>query len=385
MLLALFILLATCTGQDEAPSADASQTEIARLVEQLGDRKFRVRQQATARLKELGAKAVPLLRNAADSSNEEVSGRAKSVLGYVLGTATRIAFLNKPTLANAKQLSTWTRLRKLSGSDEAAIAQSVAWFKAEPRLFEASVVGGDTLATELRERASRLSDYKARPPKIDATVEARNLASVSAIVFVATDPQVKVSRSAQTAVESVFKLGVTRRALSGSVDNTQLLRRLAGQWIGQSGSQYTKLQLCLDFGLSEGLPLAESIVRSKARGPRMEYALHLIGKLGGKDQTKLLQSLLENETRLSRKHVRAVQSGDDRPSESAYEYQVRDVALAMLWHLHGEDPAKRGFDPKRVRKHIRYVFAWKSLGFTSEASREAAFAEWNAFAKTRGL
>ncbi|MFK7821098.1 MAG: hypothetical protein AB8G99_20445 [Planctomycetaceae bacterium] len=384
MLHALFILIATVGVQDEAPTPAASSADIARLVEQLGDKKFRVRQQATAKLKSLGGKAVPSLRKAVTNPNSEISDRATSVLGYVLGTAARLKFLKEPSVANAKQVKAWSRLRKLVVSDEAAIAQLKSWLEAEPRIFEAGVMGGDVLTNELRDRASRLSDYKRRPPEINAVEEARVLASVSAIVFVATDPQVGLTRVGQSAVESVFKLGVTRRALAPAVGNNAVMRTLAGVWIGQPGSQYTKLQLCLDFGLPEGLAMAESIVRSKARGPRMEYALHLIGKLGGKKQVKLLQSQLSNDVRLSRRQVRAVQR-DGRPSKSNYEYQVRDIALAMLWHLHEEDPAKHGFDSNRVRRHPRFVFAQKTLGFSSDADREAAFAEWNEFAKKTGI
>ena len=302
----------------------------------------------------------------------------------MLGTAARVAFLAEPTLANAKQIAAWTRLRSLTDSDQAAMDQLTNWLTSEPRLFEASVIGGEVLANELKQRASRLSDYKQRPPKINAADEAKALASVTAIVFVTTDPTVELTREAKSSVESIFKLGVTRRALAPTVGNDKLLRKLAGEWIGQSGSQYTKLGLCLDFALPEGLELAESIVRSKARGPRMEYALHLIGKLGGEPQIKLLQSQLQNRVRLSRNHVRAVQQ-DGRPSKVAYEYQVRDIALAMLWHLQGKNPAEHGFDPSRVRKHNRYVFALKSLGFTSESDRKAAFDEWTTFAKQRGL
>ena len=106
--------------------------------------------------------------------------------------------------------------------------------------------------------------------------------------------------------------------------------------------------------------------------------MHTIGRFGGKQQIALLKSQLTNTTPLSRPRVRAVRE-NDRRRNSPYQYEVRDIALAMLWHLHGEKPGNHGFDPKRARPDTRFVYSLAGLGFSSEKDRKAAFAEWAAF------
>lgn len=376
----IFILLTFGPIQQGASQEAPSAADIAKLVEQLGGNKFAARQSATKRLKAIGRPAVSALRQAQSEGKPEVKARAKSILGYILGTATRSAFLADPTIQNARTVSCWNRLRTLVDSDDAAVTILKDWLTREPRLFETQVLGGRDLTVELKRRTAGLTNF-AR----EQVAEKDALASIAAIAFVVSDPTTELPRDARSAAESIFEMGVTRKALSPKMGNNQLLRKLAGAWVSRSGSQYQKLIMSLKYSLPEALPLAESIVRSKARGKRMEYALHLIGKLGGEDQVPLLESMLANDVILSKRMVRAVDK--KKTGERvlvAYDYRVRDLALAMLWHLHGEHPARHGFDPKRMRPHQWYLFALESMGFTSDEQRAAAFAEWDQFDRTAG-
>lgn len=376
---ALLILLAF-GGLQQGTSDEVSREEdIARLIQQLGDRKFSVRQSATKSLKALGRPAIPALRNAQANGKPEVKLRVAGILEHILGTASRKTFLKDPTVANARNVVFWNRLRGLVDSDEAAIKLMRSWLSSEPRLFQTQVLGGSEFADELRDCASRLTNFvKQSPP------EAELQASIMALAFVTSDASTQLTRQARKSAESIFEMGATRKALSPRTGNP-LLRKLAGAWVTQTGSQYQKLILSLKYSLPEGLPLAESVVRSKGRGPRMQYALHIVGKLGGEKQIPLLVSQLNNKTPLSKPKVVAVRPKKTPPAGSLrrprvkYEYRVCDVALAMLWHLHGENPAAHGFDPKRVRTHVWFQFPLDALGFDSEEQREAAFAEWQKF------
>jgi hypothetical protein len=375
----LLILLAVGGTQQGTSDEAPREEDIARLIQQLGDRKFTVRQSATRSLKAIGRPAIPALRKAESTSKSEVKLRVASILEHVLGTASRKAFLKDPTIANARNVVFWKRLRGFVDSDEAAIELMRSWLTSEPRLFQTQVLGGNEFADELRNSASRLTNFVEQSP-----TAAELQASITALAFVSSDASTQLTKDARKSAESIFEMGATRRALSPTSGNL-LLRKLAGDWVSQTGSQYQKLILSLKYSLPEGLPLAEAIILSEARGPRMQYALHIVGKLGSEKQIPLLLSQLNNKTPLSKPKVVAVRPKQAPPAESLrrpqvkYEYRVCDVALAMLWHLHGENPAAHGFDPKRVRSHAWFQFPLDALGFDSEEQRVAAFAEWQKF------
>lgn len=365
--LLIILLLSGQQGGSTPPAAD-----VARQVQSLGAQKFSERQAASRKLRELGPVAVPELRKAATGGNPEVRDRAGRILSGILGSDVRDAFLAKPSLETAKKIPGWDRVRSLCGSDEVALKTLNRWLTAEPRLFEARVMGDRELALEMKTRAARLSDFS----RGDANQSA--LDSVHALLFVATDANTKLNRDAANTVASVLELTITQRALVPESGNA-ITRKLTGQWVQRDGDQYQKLILTLKFGLPEGLALAEKIIRGKARGARMEYALHVIGRVGGREQIPLLRQQLDNRTRLSSPRSNAVRQPGGRRSQSPYEYQVRDIALAMLWHLHGENPAEHGFDRKRIGPHRWFVYRLGSMGFSSETDRDAAFAEWTAF------
>ena len=68
---------------EAAPSAAGLQEEIPKLIAQLGDDRWRVREAATQRLSEIGTPAEPALREAVQSPDLEVKARAQSLLNAI--------------------------------------------------------------------------------------------------------------------------------------------------------------------------------------------------------------------------------------------------------------------------------------------------------------
>lgn len=65
------------------PVKDAAAEEIARLVRELGDEAFDVREAATKRLTEIGRPALPALKEAAAGSDAETSSRAARIVAAI--------------------------------------------------------------------------------------------------------------------------------------------------------------------------------------------------------------------------------------------------------------------------------------------------------------
>src|SRR5690242_15716927 len=66
-------------GGEEKPPAKQNREEIARLIDQLGSDKFKIREEATRQLMERDD-ALPALQQAAKSDNAEVVGRARKAI-----------------------------------------------------------------------------------------------------------------------------------------------------------------------------------------------------------------------------------------------------------------------------------------------------------------
>jgi hypothetical protein len=85
LLLAALLAAVVSAGAGNAQPGAAKETpdkEIARLIEQLGSKEFRAREQATRRLKELD-EALPALRRAVKSSDLEMRRRAEGIIAVI--------------------------------------------------------------------------------------------------------------------------------------------------------------------------------------------------------------------------------------------------------------------------------------------------------------
>jgi WD40 repeat protein len=79
----LFLLCLAALLPAAAPPAEPSPAELARLIRQLGDDDFEAREAATARLKEIGEPALPVLQKALASNDAEVRRRAETIVAAI--------------------------------------------------------------------------------------------------------------------------------------------------------------------------------------------------------------------------------------------------------------------------------------------------------------
>jgi tetratricopeptide (TPR) repeat protein len=111
------------SSQEFAANQDASQAEISRLIQQLGDPDFAVRDRAQKELNRLGEKAYDALTVAANDSDLEIAARARYLLLSIKMPAARDSEtdLVKETLKGYSNLSTTDQLwqiRTLMGLPE---------------------------------------------------------------------------------------------------------------------------------------------------------------------------------------------------------------------------------------------------------------------------
>lgn len=352
---------------DEETTLSRQQADV--LLQQLGDRSFKVRKQAARDLRQMGLRAAPVLRQAAASPDLEVRVRAQRLLDDVerLDHERKLQlFLKRPDGQRDPVLPGWNRYRNLVGGDRVAREVFVEMQRAEPSLFQRLNQGGKQLIAAYEARCAELqSDYAYGRDRRAA------LGSVCTLLFVGSDPSVTVTEQTAATVYNFTHYAEFRNALSAGPESdperVTKLRKLLGKWIAQPGgiAAFQKTQLAMRHNLREGLVPALEVVNDPVAGYQLQYAILAIGKLGTQDHVPAVEKLFDN---------RAVLGTSRTSNKAVFTCEVRDVALAVVVHLTEQNPKEYGF--KRLRRNSQYLFSPNSAGFRKETKREAAFKRW---------
>lgn len=88
------------------------------------------------------------------------------------------------------------------------------------------------------------------------------------------------------------------------------------------------------------------------------------------EQIPALEELLDD-------HAVCYKRAHPQTQKLIFECQLRDVALATLMHLYGQDPKKFGF--QQLQSNPQFVFQPYTIGFSSEDQRRTAHQKWEVF------
>jgi hypothetical protein len=380
------LLLAVGAARPAEPAAEARRAD--ELVSRLGDVSFPARQEASAELLRLGVSAKDALARGAGDPDPEVRRRCRDLLPAVLEAdrqARVAAFLADKDGTKDPGLPGWPRYRRLAGDSTASRAFFAEMQKGEAGMFLADCAAAPEQAGELAQGLAQSLQQKlisgrrlrggarpgASPPDPTSPVP---LGDVGALLFVASDPAVRMPTQATWVVPQLLYQGPARSALGGGAQPSPL-RKLLGAWLNRPTDDFglqQALHLAMNFDLKEGADLARKAVEGKkARGQSLATALVALGKLGGKEQLGLVESALGDATPL----------GDFEFNNVKGSTEIRDVALAMAVHLSGQSHKDYGF--AFVRLNSSLLFNSGCLGFASPQEREAAHRKWKAQAQPK--
>ena len=138
------------------------------------------------------------------------------------------------------------------------------------------------------------------------------------------------------------------------------------------------MMLAMKYDLRKaGLQQAKKIIsQQRPSSSMLQYAIIAVGKYGDEEHIPLLKSLLDNKT------VCHTWSNQALKKDGSIKIQVRDVALAIILHMTGRDPAKYGF--KLLRENPETLYYIYTFGFIDDKEREAAHAKWAEESKAGG-
>ena len=355
-------LLAPCQAAGQ-PAEQADQ-----LVRELGDASFRVRERATRQLIELGVPAKAALMQGLKSSDAEIRERCRRVLVGVLEEdyqARVDRFEADRQGAQEHDLPGWPRYRGLVGDSAAARELFVEMQRAESMLLESVTADAEAAAETLALRCEDLQQAVNRP--FDDEGRPLSLGSIAAVFFVGSDSRVAVNDRVAAYLHNFSYQPALQTALGGG-SKVEPLKRILGAWVARntgSNNAYPSLMLAMQYDLREGLAPALNLVRQPGNQPQfLQFALLVIGKFGDKQHVPLLEPLLENSGPLFTQNA----------SGQHLRCEVRDVALAVLLHLTGQDFKDYGLG--RVQRNAQMLFNTSTLGFPTESARDAAMKKW---------
>ena len=369
-------LLATVAGVVRGQSPP----DLEVLVRQLGDDAYAARHQAADELAAVGLPARDALVAGLQSRDPEVRRRCRWILADVLEADFQrrlAAFVADREESPDHGLPRWSRYRQLIGSDAASRRLFVQMQRAEAVLLEATADGGKPAGEALGLRLAQVFQATVHPnPRRQ---HQPSPGTVAALLWAASDRQVEIppQSSVDAYLVSLCQQGEFHELLADREGNAAA-RRLVGQWVlrpAQPEMTFAKLNLAVQYEIKEGAVAAVRMLRSsrKVEGHERAMAVAALGRLGGKDYAAILQERLDDRT-----HVASAIVGNKQ-----MQTEVRDVVLAWLVHLTGQDHAAYGQDQAKedfaeMRRFAFHTGNVGAYGFVDKAARDKALKKWKA-------
>jgi hypothetical protein len=364
----LLAWLAPCAwGNASTPPMSEDNTRAEDLVRRLGDHSFEAREQASKELLRLGLAAKPALLAGARDPDLEIRRRCNDLLPAILEADRLVrleAFIADKEGKRKHDLPGWERYRRVAGEDPAARELFVAMQRREPAFLTEAAKDSNRAGEACAALCGQLYQKLYGGPS--GSGRQLDLADLAPLLLVAGDPRTRVPDPARGMVCNFLYQPQARAAL---ITPGSPFRKLALTWMERQTDDETAARqmffMAGNLDLKEGVDLALKVIRDrKLHGRGLASALTILGKLGGKEQTVVLESFLGDARAVATFVV----------NKERGKTQVRDVALAMLVHLNGGDHNEYGFVFSRANPALK--FSPDFLGFRNDEQRARAFARW---------
>jgi hypothetical protein len=380
-----------------------SLAKLNKLIAQLGDETFAVREEATDQLIRAGIEAKPLLLAALSSTDAEVRFRAKRVLDVVVeGDFQRRlkAFEEDVDGIRGVTMPGWNAFKEFSGDNRAARALFAEMQRAEPQLLEAYESDPKLAAQTLAERLQlmqlnsngRLVNRLNRNFFVPSSAIQAGLGTSITMLLVGGDKTVAVKDDVADRFRLVQTSTELRTALSTGDERSELCRKIVGRWIRREVSETAtnnNLSMALQLNLSEGLEPATRVLKKGNGQLSARYVAALVvGNHGGKEHLPLIEPMLSAADRVSggnaiNVRVAALPNQAVPVNRVVTETQLRDIALVVAIKISGQNPVDFGFKnlTPADQKQLQIASALQRMGFPNNEDRVAAFQKWEEWQK----
>jgi hypothetical protein len=362
-----------------ATTADEEQ-RATELVLMLGSDEFAARERALDELVQLGPAALTALEDGLQSADREIRFRCRYALKIVrvLDFRRRLAAFGAGADAGESYaLPGWEPFRDQFGDTSDARRLFVQMQERERILLQVLAESPTDLGETILQRVAQLrQSVGVNSTTLNARPDQVPIGTVAALLFASNCCTTELPREASDYLSGYLRGSSFSQAIR-SGGQRDLLRKLLGTWIEncRGWSAFQGMLLALQYNMAEGLTAAVRIFEEPPGQPVepliRSYALLTIAKFGDENNLPLVESLLEDATPFG--------AAIPINGKGKFQTQIREVALATAIRLANEDYSKFGFE--RLQPHSFYVFNTSTIGFDSDAKRQAAIQKWRDFRK----
>lgn len=373
----LLVVAVTVFSARLGSTAELTGKRLARkLVAQLGHEQFSIRERASLKLIELGMVGAEALRAGKASPNREIRYRSTKLYSWIAESdfQRRLEeFQHSEDPSEGYGLPGWDRYREEVGTDTTSRSLFQAMQEQERELLQA-VGNPRELTRALTTRCEIILQNSRFGP------QPQSVATVAALLFVATDPKVTITETSRAMVFRTCRdRDFIETIMSGK--SRPALAKLVGNWITRDSDHdvWNVLYLGLITNVDTCLPYAKTVLEDPQADRDVRVcALLCFAKFGKRTDVPFLERFLEDKT----VYGAAAQDPETRtrPADARIETQMRDIALATLVRVTEQKPLDYGFE--RMQLHRYEVFYPKSLGFATNGKRETAMAKWRVYRET---
>ncbi len=363
------LLVCASTGWGQA---DKLQAEYDVLVKELGSPSFRARKQAHEKLVQIGIAIKPALLRAMRTPDLEIRMSAHRVLVQILQAdfdAKLAAFLADTDGSHDHDLPCWNRFEKQLGNSPASRRLFADMVRSEAPLLSAIADenGSEPLQPILTRRIQQLYDVR----QFSGTRQPVSLPSLATVLFASTQPGMTRNTSTDSRVYSMLSQPTIKQAVLFGEQADQL-KQLVVTWIvsqSDSTQAYYGIRLALSYGLQDAcIKLGRSLLAATNTPSHIiPYAAAALARFGSPDDAKYLISHLDDTTVCHTWSNRQIK-------KTPIRIQIRDVMLALLIHMSGQEPKEYGY--KLLSKNPETVYSIHTYGFVEDKDRDEALAKW---------
>lgn len=377
----LWILTVCLSGTTWASDEEKKPVDISRLVQRLGARSYLDRKEAAEKILKLGHAAEEALKQGRTDSDGEIRLRSQALLIRIQRAeeVERIKrFLSKMDDENIKDFPGWKHFRDLVGDDLSSRNFYVGLLKQDKEMLQALEKETAMVSSAFQEQTEEIYKrmYQKNGVRIanDSPVDREEL---GLLLLLSSKPGLNISYTTSSHFFRFFSHSEIRKAIQTSKEDP--FRRLFMAWVKTQKNDKIVEQLLRRSTYFEKKDLLELSLRiikdadKKAKG--VAFAFPILAQNGTKEHIKLLERFLDSETSVCGFGIGGGFSGSTK---------VRDVALAMILHLEGQDHKDYNFTYTRTPsgKHLKFNASFQ--GFTNENERKAAFERYEKWKSTRG-
>jgi hypothetical protein len=350
------------------------QDEIDRLIKQLGDDEYTVREKARQQLQEIGAPAVDALRKALRAPDEEIRFQVRRLLRLIelSDYSNRIEkFLASADPANSFGLPGWKKFSAILGTDKTSRTLFVHYQKRYPDSMKALEGSDNDIDKQLNIVASSEIDLKSSARRYEDENVIRAIICSLVLVLAKknnSSSSMNESRIANWLADVRFKNIFENKKYHGPLDIC--VRKWMAKEVNYNTITGRRLNIAINLGMTkEGIEIAKKFVEGTSSSSHYtSQAILFLGKYGNaKDHLKIIEKHLNSTGQ--------AHAAFDPKTRAQIRVNLGDVALAVALQMTNQKPADFGFKPL---PEVNYAgpSMYPRWFFKTKKDREKAMKKW---------